>query len=103
MPKFKTMRNWERKHNIKLEWDVQTGGNVTNVRCSSCKQQDRRLQGLKNYNRGWVKGSKNATCDSVRKHVNTDMHKNTVDLASKIKPGAILKMPCRRHLWVSRS
>ena len=87
MPKIKTVRNWEKEHNIKLEWDVQ-GGNATNIRCSACKQHDHRLQGLKNYNRAWVEGSKSATSDSVKKHVNTDMHKHAVDINMKIDLGA---------------
>ena len=83
MPKLKTVKNWEKEYNIKLEWDIQVGGNAGNIRCSTCKEHDDRLHGLKNYNRAWVEGSKNATSDSVKKHVNTDMHKRAADIAMK--------------------
>lgn len=83
MPKLKTVKNWAKEYNIKLEWDIKPGGNVENVRCSTCKEHDDRLQGQKNYNRAWVDGSKNATSDSVKKHVHSDMHKRGVDIEMK--------------------
>ncbi|CAB3983345.1 Hypothetical predicted protein [Paramuricea clavata] len=88
MPKLKTVKNWEKEYNIKLKWDVQPGGNAGNIRCSTCKEYDDRLQGLKNYSRTWVEGSKSATSDSVKKHDNTDMHKHAVDIAMKKHPGS---------------
>ena len=72
MPKLKTVKNWEKEDDIKLKWDVKPSGNAENIRCLTCKNNDGRLQGLKNYNRAWIDGSKNATSDSVRNHVNTD-------------------------------
>lgn len=83
MPKLKTVKNWQKEYNIKIEWDIQPGGNAANIRCSTCKEHDDRLQGMKNYSCAWVEGSKNATSDSVKKHVNTDMHKHAVDMALK--------------------
>ena len=83
MPKLKTIRNWEKEYNIKLEWDAKPNGNAENIRCFTCKDNDDRLQGLKNYNRAWIDGSKSATSDSVRKHVCTDMHKCAVDIEMK--------------------
>ena len=88
MPKLKTVKNWEKEYNIKLEWDFQPGGNAGSIRCSMCKEYDDRLQGLKNYSRAWVEGSKSATSDSVKKHVNTDMHKHAVDIAMKKHHGS---------------
>lgn len=91
MPKLKTVKSWEKEHNIKLEWDVQPGSggrSVGNIRCFTCKEYDDRLHGMKNYNRAWVEGSKNATSDSVKKHINTDMHKRATDLALKKQLGS---------------
>ena len=80
MPKLKTVKHWEKEYDIKLEWDVKPSGNAENIRCLTCKDNDGRLQGLKNYNCSWIDSSKNATSDSVRKHVNTDMHRRAVDI-----------------------
>lgn len=44
MPKLKTVRNWEKEYNIKLEWDVKPNGNAENIRCFTCKDNDDRLQ-----------------------------------------------------------
>ena len=88
MPKLKTVKNWQKEYNIKIEWDIQPGGNAANIRCSTCKEHDDRLQGMKNYSCAWVEGSKNATSDSVKKHVNTDMHKHAIDMALKKQLGS---------------
>ena len=44
MPKLKTVKNWQKEYNIKLEWDIQPGGNAANIRCSTCKEHDDRFQ-----------------------------------------------------------
>ena len=36
----------------------------------------------KNFN-SWIKGSKGPTCDAVKKHVTSEMHKRAADLALK--------------------
>ena len=48
MPKLKTVKNWKKEYDIKLEWDVKASGNAENIRCLTCKDNDGRLQGLKN-------------------------------------------------------
>ena len=94
MPKLKTLRNWEKDYNIKLEWDVKPNENAENIRCFTCKDNDDQLQGLKNCNCAWIDGSKNATSDLVRRHVDTDMHKCAVDIEMKniLAPNNMLKM-----------
>ena len=37
----------------------------------------------KNFNDSWIKGSENPTSDAVKKHVTSEMHKRTADLALK--------------------
>ena len=46
-PKLKTVKNWEKEYDIKLERDVEPSGNAKNIRCLTCKDNDGRLLLLK--------------------------------------------------------
>ena len=35
MPKLKTVKNWEKEYDIKLEWDVKPSGNVSRVKITT--------------------------------------------------------------------
>ena len=82
MTKIKSVRKWEKGYNIKPEWVNLPGGKAENVWCEVCKEYESQIMSCKNFN-SWIKGSKGPTCDAVKKHVTSEMHKRAADLALK--------------------
>ena len=87
MSKIKTIRKWEKKYNIKLEWVNVPGWKVENVRFEICKEYETQIMSCKKFNDSWIKGSKNPTSGAVKKHVTSKMHKRAADLALKKRLG----------------
>ena len=49
---------------------------------------------MKIYTCAWVKGSKNVTSDSVKKHANTDMHKCATIALKKLAGVRVVQREC---------
>ena len=87
MTKLKTVKKWEVENKIKLKWILQNDGKVSEVCCVVCKEFESQIMSSKNFSDSWIKGSKNPSSDSVKKHVSSEMHKRAADLALKKELG----------------
>ena len=71
---IKTLRKWEKKFQLKLDFDVNAEYKVCCIQCSDSKKLDCRIKKIKNFSDKWIKLTENVAKDAVEKHVKGEPH-----------------------------
>ena len=71
---IKALRKWEKKFQLKLDFDVNAEYKVCCIQCSDSKKMDCRIKKIKNFSDKWIKLTENVANDAVEKHVKGKPH-----------------------------
>ena len=85
---IKTLREWEKEFQVKLDFDINTKYKVCCIRCSDCKKWEPRIKEIKNFSDKWIKDTENVAKDAIEKHVKGEPHLQAVKLSKRSKLGA---------------
>ena len=81
--KLKTVKNWEKQLNVKLEYQL-NGSNVIKLWCIVYKKWESCIKGSKNFNDAWIHhGKESIKKDTLKSHVTSKQHMETVDHQKK--------------------
>ena len=72
---IKTLRKWEKKFQLKLDFDINAEYKVCCIQCSDSKKLDRRIKKIKNFSDKWIKLTENVAKDAV-KNMSKENHIN---------------------------
>ena len=76
--KLKTVKNWEKQLNIKLEYQL-NGSNVVKLWCVVCKKWKSCIKCSKNFNDAWIHHvTESIKKDTFKTHVMSEQHMKTV-------------------------
>ena len=82
--KLKTVKNWEKQLNVKLEYQL-NGSNVVKLWCVVCKKWESRIKDSKNFNDAWIhRGAESIKKDTLKSHVTSEQHMKAVDHQKKV-------------------
>ena len=86
--KLSTVKKWENKFKCKLEYDI-ANQKVFRLHCIDCKTWEARINLMKNFNETWISpGTTVIEKDSLKKHINSALDKQAVELDIKRNLGA---------------
>ena len=66
-----------------LQYEVIDRSYVSSLKCSMCAQVEDKLDGVRNFNRAFIEGSKNLRASAFKDHAHSDMHKRAMHLFKK--------------------
>ena len=78
-----TVVKWEKEFSCELE-KVIMNGMVTIIKCSLCKKFEGDLNKMCSYTSTWLKGTKYAKKDSLKKYLTSDVHLKAIDLNTRV-------------------
>ena len=77
--KLRTVKKWQEKFNLGLEYDLR-GDFVAAIQCKLCKKWESRIKGINGDNNTWVReGSKCVEKKHTKKHLECASHKKAAD------------------------
>ncbi|XP_065670921.1 E3 SUMO-protein ligase KIAA1586-like [Hydra vulgaris] len=87
--RLSTVKKWEKHFNCELKYDL-NGNEVIRLRCSLCKQFEKRISQTKLFSMTWIKpGTISIKKDSLASHLSSAHHKEATQIHQQTTLGSV--------------